>query len=127
MRSSQLDGVSATILTPYPGTEQREQLLQEGRILPHDTWQAYDTNHVTYVPAQMTAQQLAEAYDWLCKKLYNPLYMAARGVRAWRRHPWTQARKRFVSSFSTDIGYRRTNRYRHRQYGTAPLGTASRP
>lgn len=127
VRSSRLDGVSATILTPYPGTAQREQLLHAGRILPHDTWEAYDTNHVTYVPAQMTVEQLAEAYDWLCRKLYNPLHMTVRGLRAWRRHPWSQARKRFVSSFSTDIGYRRTNSYRRVQYGATRLETASRP
>jgi len=113
VRASHLDGVSATILTPYPGTAQREDLLEAGRILPHDTWEKYDTNHVTYVPAQMTVEELTEAYDWLCRKLYNPLHMAARGFRAWRRHPLAEARNRLVSSFSTDIGYRRTNAYRH--------------
>jgi len=51
VRTSGLDGVSATILTPYPGTAQRDELLAQGRILPHDTWERYDTNHVTYVPA----------------------------------------------------------------------------
>jgi radical SAM superfamily enzyme YgiQ (UPF0313 family) len=113
VKTSGLDGVSATILTPYPGTVQRELLLEEGRILPHDTWEKYDTNHVTYVPAQMTVEELAEAYDWLCKKLYNPVHMAARGYRAWRRHPLAKARDRLISSFSTDIGYRRTNSYRY--------------
>jgi radical SAM superfamily enzyme YgiQ (UPF0313 family) len=113
VKTSGLDGVSATILTPYPGTVQREQLVEAGRILPHDTWERYDTNHVTYVPARMTVDELAEAYDWLCKKLYNPLHMAARGYRAWRRHPLGKARDRLVSSFSTDIGYRRTNSYRY--------------
>jgi radical SAM superfamily enzyme YgiQ (UPF0313 family) len=112
VRSSGLDGVSATILTPYPGTVQRDELLAQGRILPHDTWEQYDTNHVTYVPARMTTKELTEAYDWLCKKLYNPFHMAARGFRAWRRHPLAQARNRLVSSFSTDIGYRRTNSFR---------------
>jgi radical SAM superfamily enzyme YgiQ (UPF0313 family) len=117
VRSSELDGVSATILTPYPGTEQRTQLLAEGRILPHDTWEAYDTNHVTYVPAQMTVEELAEAYDWLCGKLYHPLNIARRGLRAWRRHPLSEARNRLLSSFSTDIGYRKTNSYRQVVYG----------
>jgi radical SAM superfamily enzyme YgiQ (UPF0313 family) len=112
VRTSGLDGVSATILTPYPGTVQREQLLQEGRILPHDSWEQYDTNHVTYVPARMSAEELAQAYDWLCRQLYNPWYMAMRGYHAWRRHPLAKARDRFISSFSTDIGYRRTNSYR---------------
>jgi radical SAM superfamily enzyme YgiQ (UPF0313 family) len=116
VRSSGLDGVSATILTPYPGTLQRDELLAQDRILPHDTWERYDTNHVTYVPARMTVQELTEAYDWLCKKLYNPFHMAMRGFRAWRRHPLAQARNRLVSSFSTDIGYRRTNSYRQILY-----------
>ena len=114
VRSSHLDGVSATILTPYPGTMQREQLIEEGRILPQDSWEHYDTNHVTFVPAQMTVEELRQGYDWLCKKLYNPLNIAARGYRAWRRHPLAEARNRFFSSFSTDIGYWKTNSYRNR-------------
>jgi radical SAM superfamily enzyme YgiQ (UPF0313 family) len=107
IRSSELDSVSATILTPYPGTVQRKDLLAVGRILPHDTWERYDTNHVTYVPAQMTVEQLASGYDWLCRQIYHPIRIAERGFRAWTRYPVLRMPSRLVTSFSTDIGYRR--------------------
>ncbi|MCX6028256.1 MAG: radical SAM protein [Chloroflexi bacterium] len=105
VRTSELDGVSVTILTPYPGTVQRQELLAAGRILPHDTWEKYNTNHVTYIPAQMTVAQLQEGYDWLCRKLYGAPAILRRGLRAWRRAP-DRAGKRMFSSFSTDVGYR---------------------
>ncbi|PKO21732.1 MAG: hypothetical protein CVU38_13195 [Chloroflexi bacterium HGW-Chloroflexi-1] len=113
VRTSELDSVSATILTPYPGTVQREEMLAAGRILPHDTWERYDTNHVTYVPKHMTVEELTEGYDWLCKQLYQPAQIIKRGLRAWRRHPLSEAHKRLVSSFSTDIGYRREFAHRY--------------
>ena len=119
IRSSELDSASATILTPYPGTEQRRELLKAGRIIPHDTWERYDTNHVTFLPAQMSVDELAGAYDRLCRQLYHPAQIARRGLRSWRRHPHpeghlrlSRARARLVSSFSTDIGYRREFQHR---------------
>ncbi len=120
IRSSELDSVSATILTPYPGTVQRQELEAAGRILPHPapdgeglSWAKYDTNHVTFVPGSMTVDELAEAYDWLCKELYHPRQMAVRGLRALRRHAWPRAAGRLISSFSTDIGYRREFEHRY--------------
>jgi radical SAM superfamily enzyme YgiQ (UPF0313 family) len=113
VRSSELDSVSATILTPYPGTEQRQELLAAGRIIPHDTWERYDTTHVTYLPAKMSVDELASAHDWLCRKVYSPSTMMQRGVRQLSRHPLPKWPKRAVSAFSTDIGYRREFDYRH--------------
>jgi radical SAM superfamily enzyme YgiQ (UPF0313 family) len=112
IRSSELDGVSVTILTPYPGTVQRQDLLAADRILPHDTWERYDTNHVTYVPAQMTVEELAGGYDWLCRQIYHPIRITERGLRAWTRHPVPQMPSRLITSFSTDIGYRREFNHR---------------
>ncbi len=113
VRTSELDSVSATILTPYPGTVQREEMLRSDRILPHATWEKYDTNHVTYIPKNLTVAELEQGYDWLCKQLYHPAQILKRGTRAWLRHPFTEAGKRFVSSFSTDIGYRREFGHRY--------------
>jgi radical SAM superfamily enzyme YgiQ (UPF0313 family) len=121
IRSSELDSASATILTPYPGTAQRQELQAARRIIPHDCpsgdglcWEKYDTNHVTYLPARMTVSELAAGYDWLCRQLYHPIHIARRGLRAWSSHSWSKAGARFVSSFSTDIGYRREFSHRHR-------------
>lgn len=106
MRTSGLDGISITVLTPYVGTPQREKWLQEDRLLPNVPWSLYDTNHVTYYPAQMTPQQLAEGYDWLANKLYGWSGIATRGLHYLLRQPLRQMPQRVFSSFSTDYGYR---------------------
>lgn len=113
VRSSELDSVSATILTPYPGTEQRHELLATGRIIPHTTWERYDTTHVTYLPGKMTVDELTSAHDWLCRKLYSPTSMLRRGTRQLSRHPLPKWPKRAVLAFSTDVGYKREFNYRY--------------
>jgi radical SAM superfamily enzyme YgiQ (UPF0313 family) len=113
VRTSELDGVSVTILTPYPGTVQRRELLAAGRILPHDTWEKYNTNHVTYIPAQMTVEQLQGGYDWLCRRIYSAPQIARRGLNAWLRHLPGRAHSRLFSSFSTDLGYRWETAHRY--------------
>lgn len=112
IRTSGLDGVSLTILTPYPETPFRRQLIQEDRLLDLP-WSYYDTAHVTYQPARMSIEELEEAYDWICSKAYHPLRIARRGVRMLRRHPLYRIRDKFFSSFSTDWGYRRAYSYRN--------------
>jgi radical SAM superfamily enzyme YgiQ (UPF0313 family) len=112
IRESELDGVSVTLLTPYPGTPQREQWIREGRLIPNTPWSLYDTAHVTFVPQLMTVEQLCEGYDWICRKLYNPVSIIARGVRAMQRVPLPQTYSKFFSSFSTDFGYRKTYSFR---------------
>lgn len=106
MRTSGLDGISITILTPYVGTPQRAKWLQEDRLLPNVPWSLYDTNHVTYYPAQMTPEQLAQGYDWLSRKLYGWGGIATRGLRHLARQPLRDWPRRAFSSFSTDYGYR---------------------
>jgi radical SAM superfamily enzyme YgiQ (UPF0313 family) len=115
IRESELDGVSVTILTPYPGTPQRDQWVAEDRLIPNTPWSLYDTSHVTYYPKLMTVDQLHDGYDWICRKLYNPASIFARGVRAMRRVPLRQARTKFFSTFSTDFGYRKTYSFRYQQ------------
>lgn len=112
VRDSGLDNVSFTIMTPYPGTPARDQYVQEGRLFENVPWSKYDTTHVTFEPANMTADQLREGYDWICRKAYSLPSIATRGVRTLRRHPIRDARRKMFSSFSTDFGYRRTYSYR---------------
>ena len=119
VRSSELDSVSATVLTPFPGTEQRRALLAQNRILPHDTWEDYDTAHVTYIPALMTVDELRESYDWLCRKLYSPSMIVHRSLRQLARHPLPKVPKRLVSAFSTDLGYRRAYNFRYNYANSA--------
>ena len=62
----------------------------------------------------MTAEELTAAYDRLCKRIYHPTRIAARGWGALRRHPVNKLGARVFSSFSTDIGYRREYSHRYR-------------
>ncbi len=112
VRESELDGVSFTIMTPYPGTELRREYEAAGRLLPDVPWSRYDTAHVVFQPARMSVEQLQQGYDWICRRAYDLLSIAGRGWRALRRHPLHQYRRRAFSSFSTDFGYRKTVSYR---------------
>ena len=115
VRESGLDSVSFTIMTPYPGTELRREYEEQGRLLPNMPWSVYDTAHVVFRPKLMTVDQLRRGYDWICHKAYDPVAIAARGVRTLVRHPVGQYQRRMFSSFSTDVGYRKTVSYRDRE------------
>jgi len=112
IRTSELDSISTTMLTPYPGTPFRDTVEREGRLLDLP-WSYYDTAHVTFVPKNFTVQELRDAYDWLCRKTYSPWQIVRRGTRSLGRYPISQAGKKLFGSFSTDYGYRRTYAYRN--------------
>ena len=114
VRESGLDSVSFTIMTPYPGTELRRDYEAQGRLLPNVPWSLYDTAHVVFKPAQMTVEELRRGYDWICHKAYDPASIAVRGIRTLQRHPVNKYQHRLFSSFSTDMGYRKTVSYRDR-------------
>ena len=116
VRQSELDSLSMTILTPYPGTPFRAQLLAEERLLGRP-WRYYDTAHITYQPRLMTVAELEQAYDGFCRQAYSPRQMAHRGWRTLRRHAGAQMPRKLFGSFSTDYGYRRTFAWRHADEG----------
>ena len=47
------------ILTPFPGTKHFKRLEEEGRI-SHKDWSRYDTKHVVFKPALLSAEELLE-------------------------------------------------------------------
>jgi radical SAM superfamily enzyme YgiQ (UPF0313 family) len=112
IRTSDLDGVSCTVLTPYPQTPFHDLCVAENRLLDVP-WSHYDTAHVTFIPKNLTVDELRDAYDWLCRKLYSPSQIALRGLRSLRRYPVNMAGKKLFGSFSTDYGYRRAYGWRH--------------
>ncbi|RIK49350.1 MAG: hypothetical protein DCC57_12760 [Chloroflexi bacterium] len=112
IRTSELDSISTTMLTPFPKTPFRDQLERENRLLEMP-WNYYDTAHVTFIPKNFTVDELRSAYDWLCRKTYSPSQIVRRGLRSLWRYPLRQAGKKAFGSFSTDYGYRRTYAYRH--------------
>jgi radical SAM superfamily enzyme YgiQ (UPF0313 family) len=58
------------ILTPYPSTAFHQRMQAEGRIL-HENWDLYDTRHVVYRPARMSAETLEAGYGWAYKEFYR--------------------------------------------------------
>lgn len=112
-KRSGLDSMSTTILTPYPGTPFREQLIRENRLIPGKSWRYYDTAHVVYYPNLMTVEQFEREYDKVCRAIYSPFRVAQRGLRSLARHPIRRMPAKLFGSFSTDYGYYRTFAWRH--------------
>ncbi len=112
-KRSGLDSMSTTILTPYPGTPFRAQLIKENRLIPEKSWRHYDTSHVVYYPKRMSVAEFEREYDRVCRTIYSPYRIAQRGFRALRRHPLRRMPAKAFGSFSTDYGYRRLFAWRH--------------
>ncbi len=58
------------ILTPYPGTALHRRLTEQGRITTAN-WDLYDTRHVVYRPARLTAEQLEQGYWRAYREFYR--------------------------------------------------------
>lgn len=58
------------ILTPYPGTPLYERFKASGRIMT-DNWDLYDTRHVVYRPANLSAESLEAGYWWCYDYFYR--------------------------------------------------------
>lgn len=59
-----------SILTPYPGTRLFEKLKAEKRIFTYD-WEYYDTMHVVYDPAKMSAEELYHGFKWAYRETFR--------------------------------------------------------
>ncbi len=68
--AARLEAAIFPILTPYPGTKVRRRLEEEGRIF-NNNWRDYDMEHVTFQPRGMSAQELQDGYDQLCRSFYS--------------------------------------------------------
>lgn len=79
IEENRLECATFHILTPYPGTPLFRQMEADGRLL-HKDWDSYDTAHVVFRPRHMTAERLAEGYDWCYRRLFSH-------ASIWRRRP----------------------------------------
>ncbi len=68
--SSAIDGISFSILTPYPGTNLFHRMQIESRIL-HCDWSKYNSEHVVFKPQNMTPEELQEGHDWANRNFYS--------------------------------------------------------
>jgi radical SAM superfamily enzyme YgiQ (UPF0313 family) len=74
------------ILTPYPDTALYRRMESQGRILHHD-WDLYDTRHVVYRPAKMSAESLETGY-W---RAYREFYRWGSIFKgAWVKEGWPE-------------------------------------
>lgn len=69
------------ILTPYPGTRLYETMEKEGRILTNN-WDLYDTRHVVYRTAKLSAAELEYGYN----KAYDDFYSWSNIYKASMQH-----------------------------------------
>jgi radical SAM superfamily enzyme YgiQ (UPF0313 family) len=69
------------ILTPYPGTGLYRRMVAQARMTSDD-WDLYDTRHVVFRPARMTAEQLEAGYH----RAYRDFYRWGALVRGARAH-----------------------------------------
>jgi radical SAM superfamily enzyme YgiQ (UPF0313 family) len=58
------------ILTPYPDTGLYQQIAVQNRLL-HSNWDLYDTRHVVFRPAKMSAESLEAGYWHAYRNFYR--------------------------------------------------------
>ena len=83
IEANRLECATFHILTPYPETPLFEELEKTARIV-HRDWRLYDTAHVVFEPARMTAEQLFAGYEWCYKRLFSHASIWRRRPRDWR-------------------------------------------
>ena len=74
---NRIETLSSHILTPYPGTLLHQRMMREGRIVDFNH-EHYDTAHVVFRPARMTARELAGGYHWISQRFYSADCIAVR-------------------------------------------------
>jgi len=67
----QLAEVQITLLTPFPGTDLRCDLIAQGRILDDDCWERYTLFDITHHPAKMTVEELRSGFHSLMADVYS--------------------------------------------------------
>lgn len=65
-----IDGISFSILTPYPGTKLFDKLRTEKRMLHYD-WPRYNSEHAVFVPRKMSPEQLEEGHNRANREFYS--------------------------------------------------------
>jgi radical SAM superfamily enzyme YgiQ (UPF0313 family) len=70
LERNRVSTMTAHILTPYPGTRLHRRLEAEGRIIDRDL-SHYNTAHVVFRPARMSAAELEEGYRRAYRRFYS--------------------------------------------------------
>lgn len=83
IEKNRLECATFHILTPYPGTPLFNDLDKAGR-LRHKDWQQYDTAHVVFEPARMSAEELFDGYAFAYQRLFSHRSIWKRRPSDWR-------------------------------------------
>lgn len=81
---AKLETARFSILKPFPGTELRERLQKEGRILTSD-WRNYDNQGVAFQPKRMFPEELSASREWAYNRFYR-LSSIFRRLGIWRKN-----------------------------------------
>ncbi len=84
--SNGIETATFHIMTPYPGTGLYQEMQAQNRLL-HSHWDLYDTRHVVYRPAKLTAERLEAGY-WRAYREFYSWRNIFKG--AWTNDPWRE-------------------------------------
>jgi radical SAM superfamily enzyme YgiQ (UPF0313 family) len=70
VNATKIDVTLYNILTPFPGTELYENMVQRGRIHDGD-WSHYDACHSVIHPKGMTSEELQNGWYWANRETYK--------------------------------------------------------
>ena len=80
------------ILTPFPGTKLFNRFEKEKRIL-HKDWDKYDTKHVVFSPASMSADELLAGYRRILREVYSFDSILKKLKHYWKIDFWEQSNR----------------------------------
>ena len=111
-----IETLTSHILTPYPGTELYRRMDAAGRIADRNL-EKYNTAHVVFRPAGMTAKELYKGY----RRMYRQFYSLRNIVR---RFPKQRAQRRSFLLFN--LFYRKFGRLTSAAAHIVPMGILGR-
>jgi hypothetical protein len=85
------------ILTPLPGTDLFEEMVQAGRIIEFD-WSKYDMNHVVFKPINFSPGDLYRNFWKLYQSFYSISHIVAKLRHAQRTERFIKFYIRFLSN-----------------------------
>jgi radical SAM superfamily enzyme YgiQ (UPF0313 family) len=66
-----IDGATVSVLTPFPKTPVYEKMKMDGQLLSRD-WSKYNSKTaVTFMPKNMSAEELLSGYNRFRKRFYS--------------------------------------------------------
>lgn len=80
---SKIPSATFNILTPYPGTEIYKNFKEQNRLITED-WQYYDHCTPTYIPKNMTVNELYSGYQYVKENFFSLKSTIQRFPANWR-------------------------------------------